>query len=295
MSLWTLNKNDIAITLNSLFDDDIIIKPLVTMPAKENPKEFNFVLIDLHEWLVSMLDFKGTLYNIDRDILQRYFDKFQSKMFFANLSGTSDDIDARIDFLGEDFFTETEKLYKYFLKYMEECQFKLFDIYNVNRRTTAVPLLPFSYVLNRYSNQLYEINELKSPVKKHMNDETEYGMNNKYELIQMVLDDGFPRTSKDLKIRLYHVASSARDTSPMTKRWVEQIEKLNPEMKSYESRVDMIKKLYTQYMYVGSSRITYSDETTEEMFLLNFPIYIAMNMDMGRIPTKDNTIEFKIR
>lgn len=295
MSLWTLNKNDIAITLNSLFDDDVIVKPLVAMPAKDDPKKFNFVIIDMNDWLISMLDYKGTLFNLDRNILQRYFDKFQSKLFFANLAGPSKDIDGRVEYLGEEFFKETIKLYQYFIKYIEECQFKLFDIYTVNRKTTAVPLLPFSYILNRYSNELYEIHELKSPVKKNMNDETEYGMNNKYEIIKIILEDGSTRTTKDLKIKLYHVSSNAKDSSPMTKRWVDLINSLNPDMKSYESRVEMIKKLYTQYMYVGNSKITYKNGKVDEVFLMNFPIYTALGIDMEKSQEPNNIIEFKLR
>lgn len=295
MSLWTLEQKDIALVLNSLYNDKIVTKPLVTMPAKEELFEFNFLLIDLHQWLSSMINYTGKVYNLDMDYLQDYFDKYKNDIFFANLSGSTEAIDNRISKFKSNFFVDTEKLYIYFLKYIEECQFKLFDLYSVNRKTTAVPLMPFSFILNRYSNELYDIYEEPSLTDNGLNSKTEYGMNNSYYINSLKIDDGFKRTSRDLGIRLYHVDLNAKDTSPMTKRWDNAVKELNPNLETYRSRVDMIKKLYTQYMYVGFNELIYSDGTNENIFLLNFPIKTALNINIGEVKTSKRNIKFEVK
>lgn len=294
MGLYELEKEDIAVTLNSLFDDSYNVKPLVSMPACENEFEYEYLLIDMHQWMMSLLEYPGRLYNIDKEIINNYIGKYSSNIFFANLSGSPESIDNRLNKVTKEFLQETEKMYMYFLAYIQECQFKLLELYSINRKTTAVPLLPTSFILNRFATRLYEITEEKPLTQTNMPDKTDYGMNNIYKISELNLNDGCIRTTKDCNIRLYHIDSSARDSSPMTKKWKDLANKLDPNLKSYESRLNMIKKLYTQYMYVGNQNITYTDGSTENIFLLNYPIQTALNMDIVKIGENYREAKFEI-
>lgn len=274
MKVYMIKRDDMIPLLNPLFAGPDVFKPLLTTTNATDPKDYSFILVDFTVWLAAVSRSTEWLYGIEKSMIQRFTKKYSKEIFDTSLCADEQSVEVMYNGLSEEFIREFCDMYLVFLSYIKNCQFRLFDLYETHSlKTSPAPLIPFSFAVNRLCNSLYNIEEVKSNDNIHvLGFDTNYGTNNEYEIQSCSVTDGVARTVRDSNIKLYTTSFKGDDLSPLPLEWRSLLSRIDPTYKTYESRLDLTKKLFSQYAYTGRQTINYADGTSESVFLVNYPI-----------------------
>lgn len=242
-------------TITRLLSDGL--KPTITSVSKpyEGVGSAKFIVVDIVN-LMPMLTRDVKLlknYKSGEELAYYYHEtkKFYNTMYLSSYSN-----DNTINNITE-FLMDSKKLQSVYSTYIlytdivEEIQLKWFSLYKINPNTVPVMIIPYSRSLHRINKEIINV------IGKDKN--------NMYKVRKNILKDTMKQiilpmeVSNKCKTIIY---SGNPEEIDLPDKWIESTKWIN-NLKSYkEERLNVIKKLYAEYMFTGHKTIDEIDKET---------------------------------